>query len=104
MKRQLAFLLARAQIPLEWLQPPSADDNPDGDADVDFQEDLLDCLSNTRLSAHFRDFGKELGVAEEKSLEDEYLSRVDKCTSSSEEHIKVCFILTIFSDNLTTYL
>ncbi|KAF5383134.1 hypothetical protein D9615_005031 [Tricholomella constricta] len=80
MKRQLAFLLARAQIPLEWLHPPS-DDNADADADVDFQEelpeDLLECLSNSRLSAHFREFGKELGVAEAKSLEDVYKSHLE---------------------------
>lgn len=81
MKRQLAFLLARAQIPIEWLQPPALDDNADADAEVDFQEelpdDLLECLSNTRLSAHFREFGKELGVAEAKSLEDVYKSHLE---------------------------
>ncbi|KNZ81635.1 26S proteasome regulatory subunit rpn-1 [Termitomyces sp. J132] len=79
MKRQLAFLLARAQIPLEWLHPPSED--ADGDADVDFQEelpeDLLECLSNSRLSTHFREFGKELGVADAKSLEDVYKSHLE---------------------------
>lgn len=80
MKRQLAFLLARAQIPLEWLHP-SSDDNADRDADADFQEelpeDLLECLSNSRLSTHFREFGKELGVADAKSLEDVYKSHLD---------------------------
>ncbi|KAJ7456356.1 armadillo-type protein [Mycena galericulata] len=35
-----------------------------------FAEDLRECLSNTRLSSHFRDFGKELGVTDPKSLED----------------------------------
>lgn len=80
MKRQLAFLLARAQIPLEWLNPSSSED-ADGDADVDFQEelpeDLLECLSNSRLSTHFREFGKELGVLEPKSLEDVYKSHLE---------------------------
>jgi 26S proteasome regulatory subunit N1 len=61
MKRHLAFLLARAQVPIEWLQPPS--DSADGD---DFQdelpEDLLECLSNSKLSTHSREFGKEVGV------------------------------------------
>lgn len=83
MKRQLAFLLARAQIPLEWLHPPS--DDADGDADVDFQEelpeDLLECLSNTRLSQHFREFGKELGVADAKSLEDVYKSHLENTST-----------------------
>lgn len=81
MKRQLAFLLARSQVPLEWLHPSPSEDNADGDADVDFQEelpeDLLECLSNTRLSAHFRDFGKELGVSEARSLEDVYKSHLE---------------------------
>lgn len=79
MKRQLAFILARAQIPLEWLHPPSSD--ADGDVDVEFQEelpeDLLDCLGNTRLSTAFREFGKELGVADAKSLEDVYKSHLE---------------------------
>ena len=79
MKRQLAFLLARAQVPIEWLQPPS--ENADGDADVTFQdelpEDLLECLSNSKLSAHFKEFGKEVGVADAKSLEDVYKSHLE---------------------------
>ena len=78
MKRQLAFILARAQIPVEWLQQPS-DDN--ADADVDFQDelpdDLLECLSNSHLSTQFRELGKELGVAEAKSLEDVYKSHLE---------------------------
>ena len=62
MKQQLVFLLARPQTPIEWLRTPS--DNPDEEIDIEdeFPEDLRDCLSNTRKSAHFRDFGKELGV------------------------------------------
>ncbi|TRM60317.1 armadillo-type protein [Schizophyllum amplum] len=76
MKRQLAFMLARASIPLVWLQPPT---DEDGDADVDDElpQDLIDCLSNTRLSASFRDFGKEVGVAEAKSLEDVYKTHLE---------------------------
>jgi hypothetical protein len=71
MKLQLAFILARTQIPLEWLQPPSK-----GDAEIATEEELsdglLECLYNSKLIARFRDFGKELGVAEAKSLEDIY--------------------------------
>ena len=76
MKRQLAFILARAQIPLEWLQPSS-----EGDAEIatdeELSDDLLECLYNTKLSTHFRDFGKELGVADAKSLEDIYKSHLE---------------------------
>jgi RPN1 N-terminal domain len=79
MKRQLAFLLACAQVPIEWLQPPS--ENADGDADITFQdelpEDLLECLSNSKLSVHFKEFGKEVGVADAKSLEDVYKSHLE---------------------------
>jgi hypothetical protein len=69
MNRQLAFTLARAQILLEWLHPPS-----EGDAEIstdeEISDDLLECLFNTKLSTHFCDFGKELGVADAKSPED----------------------------------
>jgi 26S proteasome regulatory subunit N1 len=79
MKRQLAFLIARAQIPVEWLQATDAE----GDLSDELPDDLLECLSNTHLSKHFREFGKELGVAEAKSLEDIYKSHLEnsrKCT------------------------
>jgi 26S proteasome regulatory subunit N1 len=63
MKRQLAFILACARVPLEWLQPPSV-----GDAEIatdeELSDNLLECLYNTKLSTHFRDFGKKLGVAD----------------------------------------
>ncbi|KAJ7755387.1 armadillo-type protein [Mycena maculata] len=77
MKRQLAFLLARAQIPIEWLRAPS--ENPEQEIDIEdeFPEDLRECLSNTRLSGHFRDFGKELGVTDPKSLEDVYKTHLE---------------------------
>lgn len=66
MKRQLAFILARAQVPKEWVLPEDSE-----------EEDLVDCLSNTKLSAHFRAFGKELGVSEARSLEDVYKSHLE---------------------------
>ena len=73
MQRQLAFLLARAQVPKEWIYSE--------DAEADIPEDLLECLSNTRLSQHFRDFGKELGVLEAKSLEDVYKSHLESTST-----------------------
>jgi 26S proteasome regulatory subunit N1 len=78
MKRQLAFILARAQIPVEWLQPP-LDDNHDAETEFqdDLPDDLLECLSNSNLSTQFRQLGKELGVAEAKSLEDVYKSHLE---------------------------
>ncbi|KAJ7770509.1 26S proteasome regulatory complex non-ATPase subcomplex Rpn1 subunit [Mycena metata] len=80
MKRQLAFLLARAQTPVEWLRTPS-EEPEEADAEVDvmeeFPEDLRECLSNTRMSGLFRDFGKELGVTDPKSLEDVYKTHLE---------------------------
>lgn len=76
MKRQLAFIVARAQVPIEWLHPKTEDDE-DEDAEVEMEPDLQDCLFNTKLSQHFRDFGKELGVEEPKSLEDVYKSHLE---------------------------
>ena len=71
MKRQLAFILARAQIPIEWLQ---AEDEEEVE---EFPSDLQECLSNTRLSASFREYGKEMGVLDAKSLEDVYKSHLE---------------------------
>lgn len=77
MKRQLAFLLARAQVPIEWLKPPSEDEDAESDFQDELPEDLAECLTNAKLSTHFRDFGKELGVSDPKSLEDIYKSHLD---------------------------
>ncbi|KAJ3898257.1 armadillo-type protein [Lentinula edodes] len=79
MKRQLAFILARAQIPIEWLQADSAD----GEEEEEFSSDLLECLSNTRLSTSFREFGKEMGVEEAKSLEDVYKTHLENTRAST---------------------
>jgi 26S proteasome regulatory subunit N1 len=84
MKRQLAFILARAQIPVEWLQPPQDDSH---DAETEFQDDLpddlLECLSNSNLSTQFRQLGQELGVAEAKSLEEVYKSHLENSRNAS---------------------
>jgi len=88
MKRQLAYFIARAQVPLEWLQPPTSDDEDENDDDElvnddeEYPEDLLECLYNTKLSQHFRSFGKELAVMEPKSLEDVYKSHLENTRAS----------------------
>jgi 26S proteasome regulatory subunit N1 len=74
MKRQLAFLLARAQVPYEWVQPQNADGDVEGE---ELPFDMVDALSNTKLSSYFRLFGKELGVEEPKSLEDIYKTHLE---------------------------
>jgi len=78
MKRQLALILARAQTPLEWLQVT----DEDGDIE-ELPEDIVECLSNSRLSTQFKEFGKELGVLEPKSLEDVYKSHLENARTTS---------------------
>ena len=82
MQRQLAFILARAGVPREWVFPDDSQEIP---------EDLLDCLSNTKLSTHFRAFGKELGVLEPKSLEDVYKSHLENTSTWFSFH-RGCFL------------
>lgn len=79
MKRQLALILARAQTPLEWLQVPG----DDGDTTDELPEDIVECLSNSRLSTQFKEFGEELGVLEPKSLEDVYKSHLENTRATA---------------------
>jgi hypothetical protein len=82
MKRQLAFILARTQVPYHWLQHPTTDD--DGDETLEeLPEDLQEILFNSRLSTHFKLFGKELGVLDPKSLEDVYKSHLETSRMSN---------------------
>lgn len=81
MKKQLAYLLARAQIPLPWIGV-SLDEEEEGTPGefgpiVTLDQDVLDILGNTNLVEHFRAFGKELSVEEPKSLEDIYKSHLE---------------------------
>jgi 26S proteasome regulatory subunit N1 len=69
MKRQLAFIIARAGIPLEWVIDQSEEEQPD---------DLLECLCNSKLSTYFRLFGKDVGALEPKSLEDIYKTHLEQ--------------------------
>ena len=71
MKRQLAFIIARAGIPLEWVLDQDEDAEP-------LDEDLMECLCNSKLSTYFRAFGKDVGALEPKSLEDIYKSHLEQ--------------------------
>jgi len=76
MRRQLALILGRAHVPLEWVQPAPEDAADDDDA-TELPEDIVNCLSNTHLGTFFKAFGKELNVVEPKSLEDIYKSHLE---------------------------
>lgn len=81
MKRQLAYVLARAQVPYHWLQHSTTDDEGDETLE-DLPEDLQEILFNSRLSAHFKQFGNELDVQDPKSLEDVYKSHLETSRTS----------------------
>jgi len=91
MKRQLAYVLARAQVPYHWLQHSTTDD--DGDETLEeLPEDLQEILFNSRLSTHFKQFGKELGVEDPKSLEDVYKSHLETSRTSNLISFKHTYI------------
>ncbi|CAO1633048.1 unnamed protein product [Jaminaea pallidilutea] len=75
MKKQLAFLLGRQGVPIEWVQPA-------GDDDAMMDQDLLESILNTKLSEHFIEFGKELSVYEPRSLEDVYKTHLENSRST----------------------
>lgn len=90
MQRQLAFILARAQVPAEWFKrssssstSPSTNEDEE-EEEEELPEDLQSCLNNTNLSTHFRAFGKELGAEAPKSLEDIYKSHLEHTRKSNQ--------------------
>ena len=60
MKRQLAFILARSLLPIEWIEPSETTEEEQQQQQEDLLEDLLECLGNARLSQYLKEFGKEL--------------------------------------------
>lgn len=59
LKKQLAFLIARQRIVFDL----------NGTSEVD---QIVECLSNHKLSEHFKFLGKELNVLEPKTIDDIY--------------------------------
>jgi len=76
MKRQLAFIIARSGVPLDWVLDQDEDAKP-------LEEDLTECLCNSKLSTYFRAFGKDVGALEPKSLEDIYKSHLEQTRLST---------------------
>ncbi|GHJ86083.1 hypothetical protein NliqN6_2485 [Naganishia liquefaciens] len=109
MRKQLAFFLARAQIPVSWVHcsdpesyvapepthtsaavsgskssiSSSAAESILATPPPELDDDLLECLGNQKLSDHFKRFGKELDVFEPKSLEDIYKTHLDNTRASN---------------------
>ena len=65
LKKQMALLVARQQI---WLEPL-------GESDED--QELIECLNNTKLPDHFKSLAKELDILEPKMPEDIYKSHLE---------------------------
>lgn len=65
LKKQLAFLIARQGISVTLVRETLED------------HELVDCLSNVKLSEHFKALGKELNILEPKTTEDIYKSHLE---------------------------
>ncbi|GMK57829.1 hypothetical protein CspeluHIS016_0406630 [Cutaneotrichosporon spelunceum] len=83
MKKQLAYLMARSCVPIHWVTYADyMDEYPEGDEWGPAPEDISGselgiCLHNQDLSAHFRSFGKAVGVEEPKTPEDIYKTHLE---------------------------
>ena len=69
LKKQMALLVARQQI---WPELPE-----EGLEDQETDQELLECLSNTKLPDHFKLLGKELNILDPKMPEDIYKSHLE---------------------------
>ena len=65
LKKQMAFQIARQQL---WLEPPS--ETPE-------ERVLAECMSNSKLSDHFKTLGKELNILDPKVPEDVYKTHLE---------------------------
>lgn len=65
LKKQLAYLIARQRIVLDFPEDTRDD------------QDISDCLSNLKLSDHFKALGKELNILDPKTTEDIYKSHLE---------------------------
>jgi 26S proteasome regulatory subunit N1 len=65
LKKQMAFLIARQQIVLDF------------DPQTEEEQEIAECLNNTKLPEHFKALGKELNILDPKSTEDIYKSHLE---------------------------
>jgi 26S proteasome regulatory subunit N1 len=77
MKKQLSYFLARAQVPLHWVHAPEGTEEDESGPIPEQSVEILECLGNVKLSAHFRKFGAAVGVADPKSPEDIYKTHLE---------------------------
>jgi len=65
LKKQLAFLISRQRISLNFKKQTEEDD------------EIGECLGNVRMPEHFKALGKELNILEPKTTEDIYKSHLE---------------------------
>ncbi|TVY51386.1 26S proteasome regulatory subunit rpn-1 [Lachnellula cervina] len=65
LKKQMAFLIARQQIVLDF------------DPETEEEQEIAECLNNTKLPEHFKALGKELNILDPKTTEDIYKSHLE---------------------------
>jgi len=65
LKKQMAFLIARQQIVLDL------------PTDTEEEQEIAECLNNTKLPEHFKALAKELNILDPKSTEDIYKSHLE---------------------------
>jgi 26S proteasome regulatory subunit N1 len=65
LKKQMAFLIARQQIVLEL--PTETEED----------QEIAECLNNTKMPEHFKALAKELNILDPKSTEDIYKSHLE---------------------------
>jgi len=65
LKKQMAFLIARQQIVLEL------------PTDTEEEQEIAECLNNTKMPDHFKALAKELNILDPKSTEDIYKSHLE---------------------------
>ena len=74
LKKQMALLVARQQI---WLEAPQSEED----------QELAECLNNTKLSDHFKSLGKELNILDPKLPEDIYKSHLESSRTAGLTNI-----------------
>ena len=65
LKKQMAFLIARQQIVLDL------------PAETEEEQEIAECLNNTKMPEHFKALAKELNILDPKSTEDIYKSHLE---------------------------
>ena len=76
LQKQLAFLIARQQL---WIDPP---------AETDDEQEVAECLSNVKLTDHFKSLGKELNILEPKMPEDIYKTHLESSRTAGLTNVE----------------